>query len=444
MPLKHDDLFAPFSRAMKPPAQWRIGAEAEKFGVRGPNHSAIAYQGRDGVLAILEALVSRFGWEPVREIENGPIIALERSGVHVSLEPGGQLELSGAPLPDVHQILTESVAHLDELHAICDPLQISWLGIGFHPFARQDDLSWVPKLRYGVMKEYLPTKGARALDMMRRTATVQANFDYASEEDAMRKLRVALRLSVVVTAMFANSPFYEGALTGKRSERAEVWLAVDPSRQGLLPAMWNPASKLADYVQWALDAPMFLFKRDDKVVKNTGQTFRAFMENGFSGHRPDLNDWETHLNTLFPEVRLKNTLEVRGGDSLPLRFSPALPALWTGILYDDKALDEADSLSESFTFSEMQELRPAVAKDGLAAPFRGKRLAAVAERVLAAAHGGLARRARKNQDGADETIHLAALSKLIASGKCPADELIQDLPAEPRAMADELVRRVRL
>jgi glutamate--cysteine ligase len=444
MPLSPDDLFAPFSRAMKPPAQWRVGAEAEKIGVRGPSHAAIPYEGRGGVLEILDALVARFGWEPVRETENGPIIALERGGGHVSLEPGGQLELSGAPLQDIHQVLAETLQHLDEVNAICEPLGITWLGVGFHPFARQSDLPWVPKLRYGIMKEYLPTRGARALDMMRRTATVQANFDYASEEDALHKLRVSLRLSVVVSAIFANSPFYEGYLTGKRSERAEVWLAVDPDRQGLLPPMWSPKSRLLDYVNWALDAPMFLIKRGDQVLKNTGQTFRAFMKDGFGGQRADLHDWEIHLNTLFPEVRLKNTLEVRGGDSLPTRYAPALPALWTGILYDERALDEADSLTESFTAAEMEALRPAVAKEGVSAMFRGKRLAAVAERVLTIANGGLARRARRNDDGADETIHLAALSKLIAAGKCPADELLQDLPSETRAMGDELVRRVRL
>jgi glutamate--cysteine ligase len=362
----------------------------------------------------------------------------------VSLEPGGQLELSGAPLSDVHQIRAETAAHMEELHKVCDPLGITWLGVGFHPFARQEDLPWVPKQRYGIMKEYLPTRGARALDMMRRTATVQANFDYASEEDALRKLRVALRLSVVVSAMFANSPFYEGRRTGKRSERAEVWLAVDPDRQGLLPPMWNPKSRLADYVEWALDVPMFLFKRNGAARKNTGQTFRAFIKNGFEGDFPDIHDWELHLNTLFPEVRLKNTLEVRGGDSLPLRLAAALPALWTGVFYDAKALDEAEAMSESFTSSEMQALRPVIVNDGLGAAFRGKRIAPVAERLLAIAHGGLARRARLDDDGADETIHLAALAKLIAAGQCPADELVAGLPAEPRAMADELVRRVGL
>jgi glutamate--cysteine ligase len=442
--LARDDLLAPFYRAMKPASEWRVGAEAEKFGVRGPNHVALAYEGPGGIVEILEELVARFGWHPVREVDGGPIIALERDRGHVTLEPGGQLELSGAPLADVHAIEAETKAHLAELHAICDPLGISWLGIGFHPFARQADLPWVPKLRYGIMKDYLPTRGARALDMMRRTATVQANFDYASEEDALRKLRVGLRLSVIVTAMFANSPLYEGRVAERRSVRAEVWLAVDPDRQGLLPRMWKPKSRLVDYVEWALDAPMFLVKRDKGVVRNTGQTFRSFMESGFAGHRPDLHDWELHLNTLFPEVRLKNTLEVRGGDSQPLRYATALPALWAGIFYDVRALDDADSLSESFTPEEMQALRPAVAERGLAAPFRGKRVRDVAEPLLSIATSGLARRARLSPDGRDETIHLAALSKLISRGQSPADELVEGLPQDPAGLANEIVRRCRL
>jgi glutamate--cysteine ligase len=444
MPLAYDDLFAPFYRAMKPTGEWRVGAEAEKIGVRGASHIALQYEGQAGILQILQSLVTRFGWSPVRESAAGPVIALERDNAHVSLEPGGQLELSGAPLGDLHAVEAETVAHLAELHAICDPLEIHWLGIGFHPFARQEDLPWVPKFRYGIMKEYLPTRGARALDMMRRTATVQANFDYSSEGDALRKLRVALRLSVIVTAMFANSPVYERALTGKLSERTEVWLAVDPDRQGLLPAMWSAKSSFTDYVEWALDIPMFLFKRDDVFVRNTGQTFRSFMADGFAGHRADLPDWELHLNTLFPEVRLKNTLEVRGGDSLPLRFATALPALWAGIFYDARALDEADSMTESFTPDEMQALRPAIAQLGPAAPFRGKHVRDVAQDLLSVARGGLARRARLSQEGHDETIHLAALAKLIEKGKCPADELLEGLPGDAGARAREIVRRTQL
>jgi glutamate--cysteine ligase len=443
MPLSYDDLLAPFHEAMKPREKWRVGAEAEKFGIYTTAQAALPYEGDKGVVGVLSALERRFGWKPITERDGGPLIALERDRASVTLEPGGQLELSGAPLEDIHAIFAETRTHLAELRDICDPLGIAWLGVGFHPFARQEDLPWVPKLRYSIMKEYLPQRGARALDMMRRTATVQANFDYESEEDAMRKLRVGLRLSPIVTAMFANSPFYEGRATGHRSERAKVWLAVDPDRQGLLPNLWNPKSGIRDYVEWALEAPMFLFKRNGKVVNNTGQAFRAFMADGFQGHRPDLHDWDMHLNTLFPEVRLKRTLEMRGGDSLPERLAPAIPALWTGILYDTKALAEAESFSESFTFDEMQALRPELAELGLGATFRGKPLAESAARVIAIAKGGLSRRKRLSKEGRDESVYLLALSTLVDHAKCPADDLMRDLPTDPQTLRAEIVHRTR-
>jgi glutamate--cysteine ligase len=444
MPLSYEDLFRPFHDAMKPPQQWRIGAEAEKFGVYAASGAALPYEGDNGVVGVLGELARRFGWKPYRETEGGPIIALERNRASVTLEPGGQLELSGAPLEDVHAIVAETQTHLDELHQVCDPLGIAWLGVGFHPFARQEDLPWVPKQRYAIMREYLPTRAARPLDMMRRTATVQANFDYESEDDAMRKMRILLRLTPIVTAMFANSPFFEGRLTGDRSERAKVWLAVDPDRQGLLPCLWNEDSRIRDYVEWALDVPMFLVKRPGRLVRNTGQTFRSFWKDGFEGEAPDLHDWEMHLNTLFPEVRLKHTIEVRGGDSQTSPLAPALPALWTGILYDRTALAEADALSEAFTYDEMQALRPELAKLGLKATFRGKPLAEAAARLLAIAQEGLARRKRLATDGRDERVHLAALATLVEHGLCPADELLRDLPSDPAAFRAEVIRRTRL
>jgi glutamate--cysteine ligase len=443
MMLTYDDLFRLFFDSMKPREQWRVGAEAEKFGVHVVTGAPVAYEGDSGVAGIMQSLAARFGWSMAAELEGGPLISLSRGRAQVTLEPGAQLELSGAPLDDMHSIVAETQQHIDELSAICEPLGIAWLAIGFHPFARQDELPWVPKQRYSVMREYLPTRGVRALDMMRRTATVQANFDYASEEDAMRKLRLALRLSPIVTAMFANSPLCERRATGGRTERARVWLAVDPDRQGLLPKLWRPAARLADYVEWALDAPMFLFKREHHAVRNTGQTFRSFMERGFEGHVATLADWELHLNTLFPEVRLKHTLEVRGADSVPRRFAAALPALWTGILYDDKALTEAERLSESWTFEEMEALRPAVAEKALAATLRSVPIAEPARALLDIAAGGLRRRARYDRSGADESVHLASLGALVAAGRAPADDLLRDLPSEPAALVREVIERGR-
>jgi glutamate--cysteine ligase len=439
-----DQLLVPFHEAMKPPERHRIGAEAEKFGVDAITGAPLPYEGERSVLAVLEALVDRHGWHPDRETPGGPLIALQRAGASVTLEPGGQLELSGAPLENIHQICMEMSGHLAELRDISNELGVLWLGIGFHPFATQAELPWVPKQRYAIMRRYLPARGAHGLDMMRRTATVQANFDYTDEEDALRKVKVALRLSPLVTAMFANSPFYEGRLFGGRTYRARVWLSVDPDRQGLIPAVLERGRRFADYVDWALDAPMFLFKRGGEVVENTGQSFRSFMKHGFRGHRPTFKDWETHLNTLFPEVRLKRTIEVRGADSLPANLACALPAVWTGVFYDARALDEAEALVASFTAAELEALRPRIAEQALMATFRGAPLADLAARLLDIAGGGLARRARLNKNGKDERAHLARLAALVEKGSCPADVLVEGLGNCDADLRQEILARARI
>ena len=439
-----DQLLIPFHEAIKPPERHRIGAEAEKFGVDAHTGAPLPYEGEHSVLTVLEALVDRHGWHAERETPDGPIIALLRAGASVTLEPGGQLELSGAPLETIHQTCMEMSGHLAELRDISNELGILWLGIGFHPFASQAELPWVPKQRYAIMRRYLPTRGKHGLDMMRRTATVQANFDYASEEDGLRKVRVASRLSPLVTAIFANSPFYEGHLTGGRSFRANVWLSVDPDRQGLVPAVLERGRRFLDYVEWALDAPMFLFKRGGEVVENTGQSFRSFMKHGFRGHHPTLKDWETHLNTLFPEVRLKRTIEVRGADSLPANLVCALPALWTGVLYDARALDEAEELTASFTAAELEALRPAIAEKALAATFRGQPLADLAQKLVEISSGGLSRRARLNKNGKDETAHLVRLAALVEKGYSPADALVEGLGNCDADLRQEILARARI
>ncbi len=436
-----DDLCIPFFHSIKPAHQHRIGAEAEKFGVDVATGAALPYEGEKSVLAVLQALVERHGWHPELESEGGPLIALARAGASVTLEPGGQLELSGAPLENVHLICTEMSGHLAELRDISEELGIVWLGVGFHPFARQADLTWVPKARYKVMREYLPKQGAYGLDMMRRTATVQANFDYSSEENAMRMLRVSLRLSPVTTAMFASSPFYEGGLWGGKSYRAKVWLDVDPSRQGLVPRVLGDGKRFVDYVEWALDAPMFVVKRGKEVHDASGITFRQFMEAGAFGTYPTMNDWETHLNTMFPEVRLKRTIEVRGADSQSAALACALPALWTGIFYDRRALDAADELSASFTHEELLDLRRQIPERALQATFRGKPLADLAQQVADIAMSGLERRARLNRNGRDERAHLERLADLVAKARCPADVLLEGLdPARPDLRQEILVR----
>lgn len=439
-----DDLLFPFHEAIKPKERFRIGAEAEKFGVDATTGAALPYEGERSVLAVLNALVERHGWKPEREKPGGPLISLLRTGASVTLEPGGQLELSGAPLENIHQICSEMSGHMAELRDISNELSLAWLGIGFHPFATQAELPWVPKSRYAIMRRYLPTRGEHGLDMMRRTATVQANFDYSSEESAMRSLRVALRLSPLVTAMFANSPFYEGKLFDGRSFRAKVWLSVDPARQGLVRDVLEKGTRFTDYVEWALDAPMFLIKRDSEIIENTGQSFRSFLHHGFRGIRPVRGDWETHLNTLFPEVRLKRTIEVRGADSLPANLICALPALWTGILYDDRALDEADDLSASFTYDELSALRPDIGKLALKATFRGKPLATLAERLIEIASGGLERRAQTNRSGKDERIHLTRLSALVEKGHAPADALVEGLSNSDADLRREILARATI
>ena len=437
---ERDDLLKPFHEAVKPRVQWRIGPEVEKAGVFADTRMPIPYDGERSVLRILEELVQLHGWTPEREVEGGPIIALGRGEASVTLEPGGQLELSGSKCENIHRVCSELRGHMREIGTLSRAMGVVWLGVGFHPFARREDFAWVPKQRYGIMREYLPTRGGHALDMMLRTSTVQANFDYDSEADAMRKMRVALALAPLTTAMFANSPWKEGRAHGGLSYRGRVWLDVDPDRSGLVPQLWKKDAKFDDYVEWALDVPMFLFKRDGHPVANTGQTFRSFWHSGFDGHTAALDDWRLHLNTLFPEVRLKKTIEIRGGDAQTTPLKCALPALWTGILYDARALAEAEALVAGWTFAEVDDLRSRGWRDGLRATFRGAPLAAVAERVVAIADGGLERRAILSEGGKDERVHLDRLRKLVSQGRSPADVLLEGLDREPDPQAAMLKR----
>jgi glutamate--cysteine ligase len=436
-----DDLLAIFHEAEKPEAYFRVGAEMEKFGVDATSGAPIRYDGPRGVANILQELARRYGWQAEREKPDGPIIALLRAGASVTLEPGSQLELSGAPLRTIHEICAELRTHLDELKEVSKDLNLRWLGLGFHPFAKRSDLNFVPKQRYAIMREYLPTKGSLAVDMMLRTCTVQANFDFDSEADAMRKLRVALRLSPLTTAMFANSPWYEGARFGGVSYRAKVWLDVDPDRSGLVAPVWKEDAKYADYAEWALDVPMFLFKRGGEPIANTGQTFRRFWQDGFQGHRALVSDWQMHLNTLFPEVRLKKTLELRAADAQTQAMACALPALWTGVLYDAKALAEADELTRDYRFDEIQELRTRIWKDGVRTEFRGVPLTKLAERLLEISEGGLARRGITTREGNDERVHLKRLKELVARGQSPADRLLSQLKGDPKK---EILQRADL
>lgn len=417
-----DDLLGIFVKAEKPRARWRVGTEAEKFAVFSDG-SPIIFRGERSIAFILRELAEAHGWFAQSEYEGGEVISLLRGDSSITLEPGGQIELSGAPQDTIHQTCAEFRGHMAELRSIGNKLDMHWLGLGFHPFATQDELPWVPKLRYAVMREYLPTRGSGALDMMRRTATVQANFDFSSEQDAMRKLRLSLRVQPVVTAMFANSPFVERRLHTDLSHRARCWLNMDPDRSGLLPFAWDENAGYGDYIDWALDVPMFLVLRGGTPVKNTGQTFRDFWQHGFEGHEACLEDWATHLATLFPEVRLKNTLEVRGADSQSTDLTCALPALWKGLLYSDASLDALEALSDSLDFETVEQARPNIVVSGLRAQLGERSVQSWAESLIEISRAGLEQLANLGSRGRDEGIHLDKLQSLVERGMCPADEL---------------------
>jgi glutamate--cysteine ligase len=428
---RRDDLVAPFAAACKPRDLWKIGPEMEKFGLLEGSKRPLPYVGDPGVLNVLEGLAQQFGWSPWREQPGGPVVALTREGgASVTLEPGGQLELSGAQSLTIHEVCLEGRAHMRELGPLSRALGIRWLGVGFHPLASRADFQWVPKQRYGIMQKYLPTRGSHALDMMLRTCTVQVNLDYQSEADAMRKMRVSLALAPTTTAMFANSPWLEGKPHGGLSYRGRVWLDVDPDRSGLVPALWKPRIAFDDYIEWALDVPMFLFKREGRAIANTGQSFRRFAASGFEGHKATMADWKLHLNTLFPEVRLKNTIELRGADMQSTDMACALPALWTGVLYDERALGEAEALIDGWTYDEVAELRTRVWRDGLRSRFRGRPLSDVACRLVAIADGGLERRGLLSASGKDERVHLARLRQLAGEARTPADVLLEGMDRE--------------
>lgn len=437
-----DELAELFRAAEKPRESWRIGAEAEKFGVSAVDGRPIAYEGPRGVLRVFRALSEAHGWLEESELPGGPIISLKREHANITLEPGAQLELSGAPSVDVHSICAELRGHMAELREITSEMDLLWLAVGFHPLARQDDLIWVPKQRYAVMRSYLPTKGSAALDMMRRTCTVQANLDYSDERDAMRKLRVSLVFAPLVAAMCANSPFYEGKISGKKSLRGEVWLDMDPARSGLIPSLWGERELgYRDYVEWALDAGMFLFWRDGQVVANTGQTFRDFMRDGFQGHRAQFGDWKLHIQTLFPEARLKTTLEERPCDALPADLRCAIPALYAGLLYDERALGQAEALAATLSYEDVSKARPELVRVGLGASIGQRSAADLAGELHQIAMGGLERRARLDARGLDERIHLKRLADLNAQGLSPADRLLEGLgPDDPDLIREILAR----
>jgi len=445
-----EDLLVPFREGCKGDLDLQLlGAESEKFGVLLSSGQPVSYDGRTcGVVGFFEALVATGEWTAIRERDGGPIIALERTIAagkqQVSLEPGAQLELSDAPHDSVHAVADALSAHLADIAPLSESCGVRWLSAGYHPLATPEQLPWVPKQRYAIMREYFPTVGSRGLDMMRRTATVQVNIDYADEQDAVRKLRVGAKLSPIATAIFANSPFVEGRVNGGRSERALVWTDTDRHRCGLLPFMMDPDASFSRYAEWALGVPMYMFKRDGGIVANTGQSFRSFWEDGFEGHKPTLADWVLHLNTLFPEVRLQRTIELRSTDAQHRSLSPAVPALWAGLLYDEQSLHACDTLIAELEHDALEAARVDIARRALGAQVGGKPIRRWAERMIELSLEGLARRNKLDADGRDERRHLQPIVALVESGRCPADVMLEGFDATGQDARSAIIERTAI
>jgi glutamate--cysteine ligase len=368
----------------------------------------------------------RFGWDAVMEGEH--IIGLANGSASVSLEPGGQFELSGAPLENLHQTCGEVTEHLNQAKQVAGELGLGLLAAGFQPKARRDQVDWMPKGRYAIMRRYMPIKGKLGIDMMLRTCTVQVNLDFASETDMVRKFRLALALQPIATALFANSAFTEGKPNGYLSYRAHIWTDTDPDRTGMLPFVFEEGMGFERYVDYLLDVPMYFVYRDGKYIDVAGQSFRDFLVGrlpALRGEVPTLSDWGDHLTTAFPEVRLKKFLEMRGADSGPWGRLCALPALWVGLLYDDAAMDAALDLVKDWTRDEREALREDVAKTGLKAKFRRGTAHDLARSMVEIAAGGLARRARRDSKGRDESLFLEPLREIVASGRTPAELLLE-------------------
>ncbi|MDQ3206823.1 MAG: glutamate--cysteine ligase [Pseudomonadota bacterium] len=414
----------------RPEADWRIGTEHEKFGFRIDDLRPPTFDGERGIEALLQGL-TQFGWEPV--LENDRVIALTSDGASVSLEPAGQLELSGAPLETLHQTCQEAFAHLRDVRKVAEPMGLGFLGMGFQPKWRREDMPWMPKGRYKIMREYMPKVGALGLDMMTRTSTVQVNLDVSSEPDMVEKFRVSLALQPIATALFADSPFTQGRPNGFQSYRSHIWTDTDAGRTGMLDFVFEDGFGYERYVDYLLDVPMYFVYRDGRYIDASGQSFRDFLQGrlpALPGELPTMKDWADHMTTAFPEVRLKKYLEMRGADSGPWNRICALSAFWVGLLYDQTALDAAWDLVRDFSIAERHALRDGVPRHGFKLPARlgANRDSSVLElsrRALEISAHGLARRARLNDKGADETIYLAPLVEFVEAGVTPADRKLE-------------------
>ena len=411
----------------KPKADWRIGTEHEKFGYCKDTLKALPYEGERSIQSILQGLRDQFNWAPVEE--GGHLIGLTKDGGNVSLEPGGALELSGAPLETIHETCDEVNVHLREVKEIADKIGVGFIGLGAAPIWQHEDVGLMPKGRYQLMDAYMGEVGTMGRTMMRRTCTVQVNLDFASEADMVQKFRVALALQPVATALFANSPFFEGKVNGHKSWRARVWRDLDADRTGMLPFVFEDGMGFQRYVDYALDVPMYFVYRDGKYINALGQSFRDFLKGqlpALPGEMPTLNDWADHLTTIFPEARIKQFIEMRGADGGPWRRLCALPAFWVGLLYDQSSLDAAWDLVKSMDAETRDALCVAASVDGLQAEVSGIKMMELARQAVNISNAGLAARARTGAGGMvpDETHFLNALQDSLETGQAPADELL--------------------
>jgi len=427
-PIEHYSQLAEYlAQGCKPKQDWRIGTEHEKFGYCKDTLLPLPYDGERSVKAVLEGLGSQFGWNPVMEGSN--IIGLTKGGANVSLEPGGQLELSGAPLVSIHETCDEVNEHLVEVQAVADDIGVKFIGLGAAPIWTHEQMSMMPKGRYKLMTDYMDRVGTHGTQMMYRTCTVQVNLDFGSEADMVQKMRVALALQPVATALFANSPFFEGKVNGHKSWRARIWRDLDPARTGMLPFVFEDGFGFEAWVEYMLDVPMYFVYRDGKYIDALGQSFRDFLDGklpALPGETPTLSDWADHLTTCFPEARLKQFIEMRGADGGPWRRLCALPAFWVGLTYDQTALDAAWDLVKDWDAETREALRVAASVDGLQAKVGNINMHELAREAVNISEAGLKARALPGAGGLipDETHFLNALKDSIETGKVPADELL--------------------
>ncbi|MGG7516383.1 glutamate--cysteine ligase [Allorhizobium undicola] len=423
-----DMLAAHLAEGNKPKQAFRLGTEHEKFGFHTHDLSPVPYEGETGIGAILKAMQAKLGWEPIMDGENIIGLAGGSGQGAISIEPGGQFELSGAALATLHETAAETSAHMQALKEICEPLGISFLMVGGSPLWTLAETPRMPKSRYDIMTRYMPKVGRKGLDMMYRSATIQVNLDFSSEADMARKMRVSMKLQSLATALFAASPFTDGKPNGFQSWRGDIWSDTDNRRAGLLPFTFRPDFCFGDYVEWALDVPMYFVVRDGRYHDCTHVTFRQFMDGALKGElaawQPTMGDWTNHLSTLFPDVRLKRFLEMRGADNGPESHIPALSAFWVGLLYDDAALASADELTAAWDFEAVSALRASVPTAGLTARIDGRALNDIARDVVEISRAGLKARRQLNGNGEDETIYLAPLDTILENGRTLAQDML--------------------